>query len=135
MLDQEQNIYICAKDIREIQLAKAAVCAGAQTLLHESGVPADSISRIVIAGGFGSHLRAASMRRIGLLPPVDIEKYEFVGNAAGAGAVAVLLGGEPRNSAKTICRNSEYTELSKSAYFMEKYIEEMMFSEESGEED
>ena len=75
------------------------------------------------------------MRRVGLLPPVDIEKYEFVGNAAGAGAVAVLLGGEPRASAKTICMKSEYTELSKSAYFMEKYIEEMMFSDEYGEED
>ena len=135
MLDKEKNIYICAKDIREIQLAKAAVCAGAQTLLHESGISADSVSRIVIAGGFGSHLRASSMCRIGLVPPVDIEKYEFVGNAAGAGAVAVLLGGEPRASAKTICMKSEYTELSKSAYFMERYIEEMMFSDECGEED
>ena len=134
MLDHEKNIYICAKDIREIQLAKAAVCAGAQTLLHESGIDAESVSRIVIAGGFGSHLKAKSMRRIGLLPPIAIEKYEFVGNAAGAGAVAILLGREPRASAKTICMKSEYTELSKSAYFMEQYIEEMMFSEENGEE-
>ena len=134
MLDHEKNIYICAKDIREIQLAKAAVCAGAQTLFHESGIHADSVSRIVIAGGFGSHLKARSMRRIGLLPPIAIEKYEFVGNAAGAGAVAILLGREPRSSAKTICMKSEYTELSKSAYFMERYIEEMMFSEENGEE-
>ena len=135
MIDREKNIYICAKDIREIQLAKAAVCAGVYTLLHESGIEAESISRIVVAGGFGSHLRASSMRRIGLLPPVGIEKYEFVGNAAGAGAVAILLGAEPREAAKTICGKSEYTELSKSAYFMEKYIEEMMFSEENGEED
>ena len=134
MIDREKNIYICAKDIREIQLAKAAVCAGAYTLLHQSGIEAESISRIVIAGGFGSHLRASSMRRIGLLPPVNVEKYEFVGNAAGAGAVAILLGREPRVSAKTICAKSEYTELSKSPYFMEKYIEEMMFSQEDGEE-
>ena len=135
MLDKEKNIYICAKDIREIQLAKAAVCAGAHTLLHTSGIEANSLSRIVIAGGFGSHLRAESMRRIGLLPPAETSKYEFVGNAAGAGAVAVLLGREPRAAAKTICAKSEYTELSKSAYFMERYIEEMMFSEENGEED
>ena len=133
-LDKKRNIYICAKDIREIQLAKAAVCAGALTLLHESGIDAQSISRVVIAGGFGSHLRAESVRRIGLLPPIAVEKYEFVGNAAGAGAVAVLLGEEPRASTGTICEKSEYTELSKSSYFMEKYIEEMMFSEENGEE-
>ena len=130
MIDKERNIYLCAKDIREIQLAKAAVCAGAQTLLHESGIEMDSVSRVMIAGGFGSHLRAYSVRRIGLLPPIEIEKYEFVGNAAGAGAIAVLLGKEPREAAKTICKKSEYTELSKSAYFMEQYIEEMMFSEE-----
>ena len=133
-LDKKRNIYICAKDIREIQLAKAAVCAGALTLLHESGIDAQSVSRVVIAGGFGSHLRAESVRRIGLLPPIAVEKYEFVGNAAGAGAVAVLLGEEPRASTGTICEKSEYTELSKSSYFMEKYIEEMMFSEENGEE-
>ena len=130
LLDKEKNIYICAKDIREIQLAKAAVCAGAKTLLHESGIGQSSVSRVVIAGGFGSHLRAYSVRRIGLLPSIEEEKYEFVGNAAGAGAVAVLLGREPRESARTVCGKSEYTELSKSAYFMERYIEEMMFSEE-----
>jgi len=129
-LDRERNIYLCARDIREIQLAKAAVCAGVRTLLHESGVEEDSISRVVIAGGFGSHLRAQSIRRVGLLPPIDVRKYEFVGNAAGAGAVAILLGKEPREAARTICAKSEYTELSKSAYFMEKYIDEMLFSSE-----
>ena len=135
MPDEQSNIYICAKDVREVQLAKAAVCAGALTLLHEAGVTAQSISRVVIAGGFGSHLRAESVRRIGLLPPIPAKRYEFVGNAAGAGAVAILLGAEPREAARTVCAKSEYTELSKSAYFMEKYIEEMMFSEENGEED
>jgi uncharacterized 2Fe-2S/4Fe-4S cluster protein (DUF4445 family) len=134
LLDKEKNIYICARDIREIQLAKAAVCAGARTLLHAAGVDEQSISRVVIAGGFGSHLRAESMRRIGLLPPIGVEKYEFAGNAAGAGAVAILLGGEPRAAANTVCARSSYIELSASAYFMEKYIDEMTFSEENGEE-
>jgi uncharacterized 2Fe-2S/4Fe-4S cluster protein (DUF4445 family) len=134
LLDKEKNIYICARDIREIQLAKAAVCAGVRTLLHTAGVDEESISRIVIAGGFGSHLRAESMRRIGLLPPIGVEKYEFAGNAAGAGAVAILLGGEPREAANIVCARSSYIELSASAYFMEKYIDEMTFSEENGEE-
>ena len=134
LLDREKNIYICAKDIREIQLAKAAVCAGVRTLLHTAGVDSESISRVVIAGGFGSHLRAESIRRIGLLPPIGVEKYEFAGNAAGAGAVAILLGREPREAAHTVCAKSTYTELSQSAYFMEKYIDEMMFSEDGEEE-
>ncbi|MBQ3489891.1 MAG: DUF4445 domain-containing protein [Clostridia bacterium] len=134
MIDKEKNIYICAGDIREIQLAKAAVCAGADTLLHKAGIDADALSRVIIAGGFGSHLRAESLCRIGMLPISDSKKIEFIGNAAGMGAVAVLLGREPREAARTICAKSEYTELSGSKYFMEKYIEEMMFSEEDGEE-
>ncbi|MBE6666413.1 MAG: DUF4445 domain-containing protein [Ruminococcaceae bacterium] len=134
MIDKEKNIYICAKDIREIQLAKAAVCAGAQTLLHTAGIEAEELSRVIIAGGFGSHLRAESLCRIGMLPITDSKKLEFVGNAAGMGAVCVLLGKEPREAAKTVCGKSEYTELSGSQYFMEKYIDEMMFSEENGEE-
>ena len=54
------------------------------------------------------------------------------GNTAGAGAVAILLGKEPREAAKTICGKSDYIELSQSAFFMEKYIEEMMFEETIG---
>ncbi|MBQ8497908.1 MAG: DUF4445 domain-containing protein [Clostridia bacterium] len=129
MLDKEKNIYICGRDIREIQLAKAAICAGVDTLLHEADVSYESLSDVVIAGGFGSHLRAESICRIGMIPPIDTKKISFVGNAAGAGALSILLGAEPRESAKTICARSEYTELSKNAYFMEKYIEEMMFTE------
>ncbi len=129
MIDKEKNIYVNGRDIREIQLAKAAICAGVDTLLHEAGVAYETLSRVVIAGGFGSHLRAESICRIGLIPPIDTAKISFVGNAAGAGAVAILLGEEPRASAKTICARSTYTELSQNAYFMEKYIEEMMFEE------
>lgn len=134
MLDKEKNIYICARDIREIQLAKAAVCAGADTLLHNAGICADDLSRVIIAGGFGSHLRAESLCRIGMLPISDSKKIEFIGNAAGMGAVAVLMGKEPREAVKNVCAKSEYTELSGSEYFMEKYIDEMMFSEENGKE-
>ncbi len=130
MLDKERNIYICGRDIREIQLAKAAICAGIRTLLHEAGVSYESLSRIVIAGGFGSHLQAQSICRIGLIPMTDPQKISFVGNAAGAGAVSVLLGKEPRESIRTICSRSTYIELSQNAYFMEKYIEEMMFQTE-----
>ncbi|MBR7162317.1 MAG: DUF4445 domain-containing protein, partial [Clostridia bacterium] len=134
MLDKEKNIFICARDIREIQLAKAAICAGADTLLHNAGISADGLSRVIIAGGFGSHLRAESLCRIGMLPISDSGKIEMIGNAAGMGAIAVLLGSEPREAAKTVCAKSEYTELSGCEYFMEKYIDEMMFPEEEGVE-
>ena len=127
MIDRENNIYINGKDIREVQLAKAAVCAGVDTLLRRADIGCNDLNRVVIAGGFGSHIEAKNACRIGLLPSSLSEKICCVGNAAGAGALAVLLGKEPRESSKMICSKSDYTELSQDPYFMEKYIEEMMF--------
>ena len=84
---------------------------------------------MVLAGGFGSHIDSKSACRIGLIPRELDGKIVSVGNVAGAGAIAILLGKEPRESAKTICARSEYTELSCNSFFMEAYIEEMMFEE------
>lgn len=127
LIDKEHSVYLTGKDIREIQLAKAAICAGIYTLLDKAGLSLSDVSSVVLAGGFGSHIDKASACRIGLIPRELEDKITAVGNAAGAGAVAILLGGSPREAARTICDKSDYTELSGDAYFMEKYIEEMMF--------
>lgn len=129
MLDKINHIYITGKDIREIQLAKAAIAAGIRTLLDKANLEISDVSAVVLAGGFGSHIHAKSACRIGLVPRELDGKITSVGNVAGAGAVAILLGKEPRESAKTICGKSEYVELSCDAFFMEAYIDEMMFEE------
>jgi uncharacterized 2Fe-2S/4Fe-4S cluster protein (DUF4445 family) len=128
-IDKDNHIYITGKDIREIQLAKAAIAAGVRTLLDQAGISLSEVSEVVLAGGFGSHIHAKSACRIGLIPRELEGKVRSVGNVAGAGAIAILLGKEPRESAKTICLKSEYTELSCNSFFMEAYIEEMMFEE------
>ena len=128
-IDKINHIYITGKDIREIQLAKAAIAAGVRTLLDKANLEISDISSVVLAGGFGSHIDPKSACRIGLIPRDLDGKVISVGNVAGAGAVAILLGKEPRESAKTICARSEYTELSCNSFFMEAYIEEMMFEE------
>lgn len=127
LLDKERSVYLTGKDIREIQLAKAAICAGIYTLLHKAGLSVSDVSSVVLAGGFGSHINKASACRIGLIPRTLEGKILTAGNAAGAGAIAILLGGTPREAARIICAKSDYTELSGDAYFMEKYIDEMMF--------
>lgn len=129
VIDAEHSIYMTGKDIREIQLAKAAICAGIHTLLAKAGVALSEITSVVLAGGFGSHINKASACRIGLIPRELDGRIVSAGNTAGAGAVALLLGAEPRASAETICAKSDYTELSQNAYFMERYVEEMMFEE------
>ena len=128
-IDREHDIYMNGRDIREVQLAKAAICAGIRTLLHKAGLSVADVSEVVLAGGFGSHIDKTSACRIGLVPRELDGKVVSAGNTAGAGAVAILMGGAPRASARTICGKSDYTELSGDAYFMEAYIEEMMFEE------
>lgn len=123
------NVYMTGKDIREVQLAKAAICAGIRTLLEEASLSADDIDKVVIAGGFGSHIRKESACRIGLIPAELLDKITFAGNTAGAGAVALLLSREAREKAAHIQESATYLELSQNATFMEQYIEEMMFEE------
>lgn len=124
-----ENVYMTGKDIREVQLAKAAICAGIRTLLEEAGIDTDDVDKVVIAGGFGSHIRKESACRIGLIPPELLKKISFAGNTAGAGAVAILLSNEAKDKADRIREKATYLELSQNAKFMEQYIEEMMFEE------
>lgn len=127
VIEEKHPVYLTGKDIREIQLAKAAICAGIYTLLDKASLSLCDVSSVVLAGGFGSHINKTSACRIGLIPRELENKIVSVGNAAGAGAVAILLSSSAREAARNICEKSDYTELSGNAYFMDKYIEEMTF--------
>ncbi|MCL2099967.1 MAG: ASKHA domain-containing protein, partial [Oscillospiraceae bacterium] len=122
-----EKIYISQKDIREIQLAKSAISAGIATLLHYSGKTLADIDEVILAGGFGAHINKKSACRIGLIPPELEAKIKTAGNAAGMGASAVLLNGTARERAKNLGGISSYIELSGDAFFMDEYIERMMF--------
>ena len=122
-----ENIYISQKDIREIQLAKSAISAGIATLLHYSGKTLDDIDEVILAGGFGAHIDKKSACRIGLIPAELESKIITAGNAAGMGASAVLLNEQARTRIKNLSRISSYIELSGDEYFMDEYIERMMF--------
>ena len=125
----KDGVYISAQDIREVQLAKSAIRAGAETLLQLRGKKAKDITSLVIAGGFGSYLDKRSALHIGLLPQVPIEKIVHVGNAAGAGAaLALAAAGEADLAA--FDKKCTYLELSSSKEFMENYVEYMAFDED-----
>ncbi len=130
MLDEKQNIFLTGKDIREIQLAKAAIAAGVRTLLRKAEIAPSKVDAVVLAGGFGSHIDADHACRIGLIPREFQGRVHAVGNVAGAGAVAYLMSKDARNTFDIITARADYTELSGDAFFMETYIDEMMFEEE-----
>ena len=125
----KDDVFISAQDIREVQLAKSAIRAGAETLLQLQGKKAKDITSLVIAGGFGSFLDKRSALHIGLLPQVPLEKIVHVGNAAGAGAVLALADvGE--QALEAFDQKCTYLELSSSKEFMENYVDYMAFDED-----
>ncbi len=125
----KDGVYIAAQDVREVQLAKSAIRAGAETLLQLQGKTAADITDLVIAGGFGSFIDKRSALHIGLLPRVPIEKIRHVGNAAGAGAVLALTEDGER-ALEAFNEKCTYLELSSSHEFMENYVDYIAFDEE-----
>ena len=121
------QITLAPKDIRQVQLAKAAICAGVRTLLHVTKTDEADVKKVYLAGGFGKHLRAESCAKIGLLPPALARKCEAVGNAALAGAVRLLLNTEEQARAAAIARSSEHVNLGGNPVFNQEYIEQMLF--------
>lgn len=122
------NLGFTQKDLREVQLAKAAIRAGIDTLLIHAGKTVDDIGTLWLAGGFGSYIRPESAAAIGLIPAELADKSRSLGNAAARGALLCLLSGTRRREALEITRNAQAIELSGRPDFQDAYIEGMMFS-------
>lgn len=129
-LDPARRVWLSQADVRQTQLAKAAIRAGIEVLMASLGVTADDVDELALAGGFGTRLRARSAARIGLIPPALAERTRPLGNAAGQGAVAALAD-EGRAALEAVARACEYRELSGDAAFNDAYIEAMGFEEET----
>ena len=116
------EVTLTQKDVRQVQLAKAAIRVGIELLAEKLGVPLSQIETVYLAGAFGSCLDPASACRIGLLPPELLPKIRAVGNAAGAGAKRCALSAAAFETAKTLAAETEFLELASSPGFQERYI-------------
>ena len=112
-----------------LQLAKSAICAGIMTLIKTEKIDINNISRIYIAGGFGSYLNLESASRIGLIPRALKDKAVTVGNAALTGAVRLLLDRGAREAAERLARDAVTLELSSNPIFSDLYTSGMMLEE------
>jgi len=126
-----RSIYLTQKDVRELQLAKAAMAAGIKTLMDELGIGTEDISRVYLAGALGNYVDRISTLRIGLLPKVNIEHVRSLGNAASMGASKVLLSKKHWQMTKDITRFIEHIELSYRRDFNKYFIEQMDFPAEN----
>jgi len=123
----KRPIFISQKDVRELQLAKAAIAAGIRILQKELNVTDKDISEVYLAGAFGNFIRRANAKRIGLIPNIASEKIAFVGNASSSGAKLVLLSYDIEKEAEHISTQTHYIELSARSDFNENFMNEMMF--------
>lgn len=126
-LTADRRIYLTQGDLRQLQLAKAAIAAGIAALLHAAGLAANEVTAVWLAGGFGSSLPPAAARAIGLLPPALPKRVFAAGNAAGEGAALALLRRDARAGLCALAGRCRYLELATDDYFMQRYIEEMHF--------
>lgn len=125
-----ENVLITQQDVRQLQLAKAAICAGIDTLLETAGITPDEVDIFYIAGGFGRYINTASAATIGLFPRELVSKAKAVGNASGSGASMLLLSKGLIADADRMAIQANVVDLSTSPIFMEQYIERMYFDSE-----
>ena len=123
------EVFLSQKDIRAVQLAKSAICAGMLALLHHAGLRMEDLDDLVIAGGFGQAIPLQSAQRIGLIPPFPVEKIRLIGNGAGMGAGMVLLSGEERQRSLRLAEQAHTLELSSDPFFRDCYIDQILFPE------
>jgi len=123
----EQDLFLTQQDIREVQLAKAAIRAGIKLLQKKIGLVDDDIKQILLAGAFGNYIRRESALRIGLLPAIAAERIHFVGNAASSGAQIILLSNQTREKARELARRIEYVEIAHEPEFQEVFADSMRF--------
>ncbi len=116
-------IVITQRDVRELQLAKAAIRTGIQVLLKTNGCSEEEIKQVIIAGAFGSYIDVSSAIAIGMLPSLPLDRFKQVGNAAGMGAKLALISLTKRAEAQAIASRVGYIELANNPDFMQIFIE------------
>ena len=123
------TVLLTQRDVRQLQLAKAAVAAGICLLLREQNITCNDLDMLYLAGGFGNRLRVESAVKIGMLPRELSGRIVPVGNAALAGAEQALLDPDSRQTLQAIKDNCHYIELSTAPDFNDTFVEEMSFPE------
>ena len=121
------EVGITQKDIREIQLAKGAIAAGARILLDAAGKKPDDIKNVYLAGAFGNYIDIENAVRISILPDVPRERIKPIGNSAGAGACLMLKDPSLWDAAALIIKRAEHIELACHKDFQEIFVGSLTF--------
>jgi len=120
-IDSDEDIIFTESDIKSLILSKAAVYAGFSILIEQIGMDFSSISKMIITGGFGQFLDIEKAITIGLLPDIDRDKFQYMGNSSIAGAYMALLSNTYRQQAISISNAMTYIDFSSNNAFMDEF--------------
>ncbi|MFP3946306.1 MAG: ASKHA domain-containing protein [Archaeoglobaceae archaeon] len=120
-LESDNPITITQKDVHEILLAKGAIHTGIQVLLEANNLSVYDLEKVIISGGFGTFVDISSAITIGMLPPLPLDYFEQVGNAAGVGAKIALVSRTKRDKAVDLANRTYYIEMAEVPNFMKVF--------------
>jgi uncharacterized 2Fe-2S/4Fe-4S cluster protein (DUF4445 family) len=118
--DGTPRLVLTQNDVRQIQLAKAALYAGCRLLMDAFGL--ETVDRIRLAGAFGAHIDAIHALVLGLVPDCDPTNVTSAGNAAGTGARIALLNRAARDEIEAVVRRVEKLETAVEPRFQEHFV-------------
>lgn len=121
------GVALTQRDVRALQLAKAAIAAGTDSLLRAASCPESEVAAVYLAGGFGSRLSMTGAAGIGLLSPALAGRVQTLGNAALQGAAMLLMDQTLRSRTASMHRQARHVRLDGNAFFSERYVEAMLF--------
>jgi uncharacterized 2Fe-2S/4Fe-4S cluster protein (DUF4445 family) len=121
------SVFLHQCDLRELQLAKGAIAAGAEILLDRVDARMDDVTQVYLCGAFGNYLNVPHARRLGLLPFSD-DRVTPRGNTALLGAkLALLACSETQHQISEVRRKIEHVGINEQPAFMDIYVQHMPF--------
>ena len=127
----DTKVILTQKDVREVQLAKAAIRAGIELLTQKMQVNLTDIRQVYLAGAFGSYMNPASACRIGMIPSCLQELIVPIGNAACEGAKLCALSRDAFDRCKSLAKGAKFLELASLLQFQDVFVDALAFSEEA----
>lgn len=123
----DNDVYFTQKDVREVQLAKGAICTGVEIMLAEAGKRLEEVDKIFLAGAFGNYIDVGNASKIGILPKVPREKIIPVGNSSGLGAIECCRDKDFPAKAAKILERAEHIELATHKDFQQIFVRNLLF--------
>lgn len=127
----DPHILITQADVRAVQLAKAALYAGARLLMDAYGT--DTVDEIRLAGAFGNHIDPKYAMILGMIPDCDLDSVSGAGNAAGTGAIMALLSKTARSEVEQLVRDVEKIETATEPRFQEHFVAALAIPHETAD--